>query len=120
MQYALDRARTQNLRYSSVLFAKRASPVKVIWQRIGSKIRITWTDTFCPIVSILHPDVPHVHFSWGNSSHMNCTQVFPLLKWHHSYLRDESLLVRLSGKCVTTSGLQEQPLIFLICIAFRS
>lgn len=77
-------------------------------------------DTFCPVVSILHPDVPRILFYWGNSSHRNCTQVLPLLKWHVSYLRDEHLLVRLSGKCVLHRYYKEQPLIFLICIAFWS
>lgn len=120
MRCALDRALELRISYSNILFDKRASPIKVIWQRRASKIHIAWTDTFRPVLPILHPDVSHILYCGGNSSHViNCTQVFPLLKWRHSYLRDESLLVRLSGECVLHLHYKEQPLIFLICIAFH-
>lgn len=58
MQCALDRARTQNLPYSSVLFAKRALPIKVFGREWALKL-------------VSHGQTPSVQY------YQFCTQMFP-------------------------------------------
>lgn len=87
---------------------------------MASKIHITRTDTFlCDTISILHPDLSRIL----SSEEVPVTEIvcrcFPFSNGS-TPTYGMSLLVRLSGKCVLHLCYKEQPLIFSICIAFRS
>lgn len=100
MQYALDRAPELRMSYNnSVLLANRVSPIKEFGREWPLQFR-SHGQIPAPSYQFCTPALFISLSSGDDSSHVNSMQVSFLSPGHHSYLRDERLLVRLSGKCI--------------------